>query len=66
MKTKAAAIRRTMTTTEIIAAIMFEGRPVELLLGVAVGVTSAGSTMPIVLGEKTLPLRPRTWPVTGC
>ena len=55
-----------MTTTEIMAAMMFEGRPVEPLLGFAVGVASAGSTMPIVLDEKTLPLRPRTWPGTGC
>lgn len=52
-------------TTTVIAAMMVEGRPVAPLLGVAVGVMSAGSTMPMAVGEKTLPLRPRMWPGVG-
>jgi hypothetical protein len=60
MKKKAAAIRRMMTTTEIMAAMMPGGKPLDPLLGVPVGDATAGSTMPIAVGEKTLPLSPRT------
>lgn len=51
--------------TVMMAATMVEGRPVDPPLGVAVGVMSAGSTMPMAVGEKTLPLRPRIWPGVG-